>query len=259
MKKAKPLWLKILLWLVLFGVLSCVWEFASSQNPYILPIKRALKYDVLGMTTADEKRETAGLNEDALRVSIYENGERADGHPSSDTDCKRVYEDGQITRLVNYTDGYQMDFPAGTQFDFSLSPLYVYGYGAGFDVTISREKASYQSIKDVITFELSTFLPWFFDDHTVEDYIRHYEYRFLLDEGWQTENDVFVRERTLDGGAHAISAIVHGLDEELYERYLFLTIPTASREYRLELVLQDDVWKILPNQDLLDLICGKIA
>lgn len=35
--------------------------------------------------------------------------------------------------------------------------------------------------------------------------------------------------------------------------------PTASREYRLELVLQDDVWKILPNQDLLDLICGKIA
>ena len=231
MKKTKPLWLKLLLSLVLLGVLACVWEFVSSQNPYILPVRRALKYDVLGMTTADEKRETAGLDAYTLQVSLYENGERADGAPSPDTDCKRVYEDGTFTRLVNYTHGYQMDFPAGTQFDFSLSPLYVYGYGDGFDVTISREKADYQSIKDVVTFELSTFLPWFFDDHTVEDYIRHYEYRFLLDEGWQKENDVVVNERTLDGGAHAITAAVHGLDETQYERYVFLTIPTASREY----------------------------
>ncbi len=35
--------------------------------------------------------------------------------------------------------------------------------------------------------------------------------------------------------------------------------PIATREYQLELVLQDNVWKIMPNQDLLDLICGKIA
>ena len=208
-----------------------MWEFFSSQNPYILPVKRALKYDLLGMTTADEARETSGLNADTLRVSIHENGERPDGAPSSDTDCKRVYEDGQITRLVNYTDGYQMDFPAGTQFDFSLSPLYVYGCGEGFDVTISREKADYQSIKDVITFELSTFLPWFFEDHTVEDYIRHYEYRFLLDEGWQEENGVIANERTFDGGEHAILATVNGLNEAQYDRYLFITIPTASREY----------------------------
>lgn len=227
----KKLWLKLLLTLVLLGLAACAWEFASSQNPYILPVKRALKYNVLGMTTANEKRETSGLNSDTLRVSIYENGERPDGHPSSATDCKLVYEDDSITRLVNYTDGYQMDFPAGTQFDFSLSPLYVYGYGDGFDVTISREKASYQSIKDVITFELSTFLPWFFDDHTVEDYIRHYEYRFLLDEGWQEENGVIVNERTFDGGEHAIFAHVNGLNEAQYDRYLFVTIPTASREY----------------------------
>ena len=46
MKKQKPLWLKLLLALLVAGVLACVWEFASSQNPYILPVKRALKYDV---------------------------------------------------------------------------------------------------------------------------------------------------------------------------------------------------------------------
>ena len=250
MKKTKPLWLKILLWLVLLGVVACVWEFVSSQNPYILPVKRALKYDVLGMTTADEKRETAGLNADTLRVSIHENGERPDGFPSSATDCKRIYEDGQITRLVNYTHGYQMDFPAGTQFDFSLSPLYVYGYGDGFDVTISREKADYQSIKDVITFELSTFLPWFFEDHTVEDYIRHYEYRFLLDEGWQKENGVIVNERTFDGGEHSFIALVTGLNEAQYDRYLFLTIPTASREYlRIMYRTYDEVGPVPDDPD----------
>ena len=236
MKKTKPLWRRILLWFFLLGILACVWEFISSQNPYILPIKRAIKYDLLGMTTVDEARETAGLNAETLRVSIHENGEQPDGVPSSATDCKRIYEDGQTTRLVNYTDGYQIDFPAGTEFDFSLSPLYVYGHGDGFDVTISREKADYQSVKDVITFELSTLLPWFFEDHTVEDYIRHYEYRFLLDEGWQRENGVYVDDALADGwtssrSLRVIRAEVDGLGEEYFDHYLFVTIPTDSREY----------------------------
>ena len=62
MKKPRPLWLKVLLVLVLLGLIACVWEFVSSQNPYLLPVKRALKYDLLGMTTANEQRETADLN-----------------------------------------------------------------------------------------------------------------------------------------------------------------------------------------------------
>ncbi len=230
MKKFKPLWLKILLTLVLLGLAACTWEFISSQNPYILPVKRALKYDVLDMTTADETRETAGLNADTLRVSLYENGQRADGYPSPDTDCKRVYEDDTFTRLVNYTDGYQMDFPAGTQFDFSLSPLYVYGYGDGFDVTISREKADYQSLKDVVTFELSTFLPGIFKDTTVQDYVRHYEYRFLLDEGWQENNSVTTTSWA-DGNIYFVEAQVDGLSDDLFDGYLYVNHFTPSREY----------------------------
>lgn len=35
--------------------------------------------------------------------------------------------------------------------------------------------------------------------------------------------------------------------------------PTVSREYTLNLVLQENVWKILPDPALLDLLCGKIA
>lgn len=232
MKKRKPLWLKILLWLVLLGVLACGWEFISSQNPYILPVKRALKYDVLGMTTANEARETAGLNADTLRVSLYENGEQADGAPSPDTDCKRVYEDGTITRLVNYTDGYQLDTPAGTEFDFSLSPLYTTGRSDGFDVTVSREKADYQSLQDVITFELSTFLPPVFKDTTVKDYVYHYEYRFLLDEGWQQANGVTATARTDDTlNAYFVQAQVDGLADDQFDGYLFVNYFTPSREY----------------------------
>ena len=232
MKKTKPLWLKILLALLALGLLACVWEFVSSQNPYILPVKRSLKYELLGMTTADKDRETAGLNADTLRVSIYENGERADGNPSPDTDCKLVYEDGSVTRLVNYTHGYQVDAPAGAQFDFALSPLYVTGRGEAFDMTVSREKADYQSITDVITFELSTFLPWFFTDNTVERYIRHYEYRFLLDEGWQQNNGVAATAWWDDElRAYFVQATAENFPEGAFDGYLYANYFTPSREY----------------------------
>ena len=237
MKKQKPLWLKLLLALLVAGVLACVWEFVSSQNPYILPVKRALKYEVLGMTTANEKRETSGLNADTLRVSIYENGERADGIPNPDTDCKRVYDDDSTTRLVNYTGGYQLDLPANSIFDFSLAPLYTTGHGEGFDVTISREKADYQSIKDVITFELSTFLPGIFKDSTVQDYVYHYEYRFLLDEGWQKNNGISVTSWT-QGDLLFIEALADNFPDvaytdpgPVYDGYLYVTRFTSSREY----------------------------
>ncbi|MBQ3556947.1 MAG: hypothetical protein IJA11_04020 [Oscillospiraceae bacterium] len=230
MKKRKPLWLKILLAIVFLGLAACLWEFISSQNPYILPIKRALKYEVLGMTTADQARETAGLNADTLRCSIHENGQRPDGVPAPDTDCKLIYDDGNMTRLVNYTDGYQLDLPANTIFDFSLSPLYVTGYGEGFDVTISREKADYQSIKDVITFELSTFLPGIFKDTTVRDYVLHYEYRFLLDEGWQQNNGVTAAART-EGNFLFVEAQADSFPDNAFDGYLYVTCFTPSREY----------------------------
>ena len=230
MKHRKPLWLKLLIALLILGALACVWEFISSQNPYVLPVKRSLKYQVLGMTTADADRETAGLGED-LRVSIYEPGDDlADGTPAPDTDCKLVYDDGTTTRLVNYTHGYQLDLPADPGFDFSLSPLYTTGYGEGFDVTISREKADYQSLKDVVTFELSTFLPGIFKDTTVRDYVAYYEYRFLLDETWQANNGISVTSWA-DGDFLFIEAMADNFPEDAFDGYLYVTQFTSSREY----------------------------
>ena len=231
MNKKRPLWLKLLLALVLLGVLACVWEFVSSQNPYVLPVKRALKYDVLGMTTVDHKAERAGLEEDFTSVS-YSDGVKLTTEFDPSRDNKKILSDRKLTRLVNYTHGYQLDTPAGTEFDFSLSPLFVTGKGEGFDLTVSREKADYQSLKDVITFELSTFLPWFFEDATVENYVYHYEYRFLLDEGWQQNNGVTTTSWTDDLiNAYFVEAQVDGLSDDLYDGYLYVNYFTPSREY----------------------------
>lgn len=229
MKHKKPLWLKILLGLVALGLVACVWEFISSQNPYLLPVKRTLKYDLLGMTTVSESREQAGLAQ-GFDCQTYVDGQSAD-EPNLDKDSKRVYDDGTVTRLVNYLDGYQLDLPAGAQFDFSLSPLFIRGSGEGFDVTASRESASYQSLRDVITFELSTFLP-FFSDHTVEDYVLYYEYRFLLSQDWQANNNVSVTSWTSQNGVLFLNAVINDMeDESLFDGYLYATYYTSSREY----------------------------
>ena len=231
MKKTKPMWLNILLALVLLGFAACVWEFVSSQNPYILPVKRALKYNVLGMSTVDRDAERSGLEEGFSSV-VYSDGEVLTKEFDPAADNKKVLSDDKLTRLVNYTHGYQLDMPAGAEFDFALSPLYVTGKADSFDVTVSREKADYQSLKDVVTFELSTFLPWFFEDNTVENYVYYYEYRFLLDEGWQQNNGVTTTSWTDDSvSAYFVEAQVDELPDDLYDGYLYVNYFTSSREY----------------------------
>ena len=216
-------------YLLLLALAACIWEFISSQNPYVLPVKRALIHDTFGISTVDRAAEQAGLA-DGFTCTSFVDGVQQAGSFDPGADNKKVLSDGTVTRLVNYTHGYQLDTPAGTEFDFSLSPLFVTGEGTGFDMTVSREKADYQSLKDVITFELSTFLPWFFDDHTVQDYVYHYEYRFLLDENWQNNNGVTAKNWT-DGDIFFVEAQVDGLSDELYDGYLYVNHFTPSREY----------------------------
>lgn len=231
MKKKRPLWRRILPAVLLLGLAVCAWEFVTSQNHYLLPVKRALKYQTLGLSPVNDARETAGLAP-GYRLTCYTDAQPTLAAPFDPrADQKRVYSDGKTTRLVNYLDGYQLDLPAGTEFDFSLSPLLVRGSGAGFDVTVSREKADYQSLKDVFTFELSTLAPFLFHDDTVQRYVRHYEYRFLLSEEWQRNNGVSVTSWTDDRGVFFIRAEADGLDDGQYDGYLYATFYTKSREY----------------------------
>ena len=236
MKKKKPVWLKILLTILILGVLACLWEFISSQNPYILPVRRALKYDVLHLSPVNEKRENSGFPATANTFpTLYVDGEAsADGKYVHSADNKRVIKTADTTRLVNYLDGYQMDFPADTAFDFSLSPLYTHAFGDGWDAVISREKATYESMKDVISFELSTFFP-FLHDESVQRYVEHYEWRFLTDEGWQAANRVSVEGSERWQGSKLkeqyIDATLQAPGDAEYDAYYYATVYTKSREY----------------------------
>ena len=225
----KPCWLRALLVVLLLGALACVWEFISSQNPYILPVKRALKYDVLRLSPVNAKAEQKGLA--GADETFYVDGAESGAGYTHGADNKRVLRSGDTTRLVNYLDGCQMDFPAGSQFDFSLSPLFTRAYGDGWDAVVSREKATYESMRDVISFELSTFFPFLRDD-SVQRYVNHYEWRFLTDGSWQENNRVSVSERELwDNRVLFFTAVLQDPGDAEYDGYLYATVYTKSREY----------------------------
>ena len=226
MKKLKR-WQKIILALFVLGLAACVWEFFSSQNPWLLSFKRSVKYEVLHLSPENTAHELGGLCDRTEVAACYVDGAEADALDFS-ADCKKVYYDLEhdLSSVVNYLDGWQLRFPGKVELDQSLSPLFLTVLGEDYDVTISRERAPYQSKKDIITFELSTFFP-FFSDHTVQDYIEHYEYRFLLSREWQESNRVYVGQM----GELLFHAKVEGLTEGQYDSYLFGAFPTGSREY----------------------------
>ncbi len=237
----KPLWLRILLSLVLLGIVACLWEFVSSQNPYLLPVKRAFKYDVMRVSPVDVRTETAGLVSGS--GTFYVDGTEVDTGYAHGKDNKAVWHDDAKARLVNYLDGYQLDFPADAQFDFSLSPLFTRASGDGWDAVVSRETAKYESLKEVISFELSTFFP-FLHDEGVGNYVNHYEWRFLTDAGWQQANRVSVTEQSeyWQGGrlaAQVFSATLQDPGDAAYDTYLYATVYTKSREY-LRVVVRCD-------------------
>lgn len=227
MKKKKPLWLKILLTILILGALACMWEFISSQNPYILPVKRALKYDVLRLSPWSDRK----IGIDADYMHYVDGAVSADGKYVRGADNKRVYDAGDQRVLVNYLDGYQMSFPAGAEFDFSLSPLYTRASGDGWDAVISREKATYESLRDVISFELSTFFP-FLHSSGVQDYVNCYELRFLQSPEWQANNRVRLDlHEVWDNKAEILRATLLDPGDAAYDTYLYAFVYTGSREY----------------------------
>ena len=218
--------LKTVLILVLAAI---VWELVTTQNPRLLSIKRGFIHNVLGITTVDDKRETSGLL-DGYSVTRYADGKATDAVYSGSGDGKAVYEDGRVTRLVNYLDGYQLDFPAGTKFDFSLSPLFTRANGDGFECTVSRETATYAGMKDVIKYELSTFFP-LYRSSSVQDHVEHYEFRFLRDGRWLENNGIVTASASDSRGDLIIAAVLTEPGSAEYDRYLYCVHYTPSREY----------------------------
>ena len=235
--KKKPIWLRVLLVILLFGVLAVGYEAWCTQNPYTLALKRQIKYEVLGMTTQREGKEIAGL-EPGYSVTLYEDGVAVATPGDSAGDRKKVYEDGQVTRLVDYLAGCQVDLPRGMTFDFSCGPLYVNGENADCAVTISREKATYASKGEIISFELANLLPFLPIDRGVERHVNEYEWRFLLDEGWQQANAVTVTQERTDN-VQLIHAVLQRPGDAQWDGYTYAVVYNNSREY-LRLVFRYD-------------------
>lgn len=206
-----------------------------SQHPYALKLKKFVKYEVLHMAPSTQKGETIGLP-DGWDVTLYVNGQpRGNGDFDYMGDNKRVYAGDEVCRLVNYSDGYQMDFPVGTQFDFSLSAAVTEGRGEGYEFTVSREYSPYESIEQAMADGLAQLVPWFRFDDGIDQYIGYYQSRFLLNEGWQQNNRVEVSQtQELDANGHKAilyHAVMQEMPQDKYDAYSYVYIRTGGRDF----------------------------
>lgn len=94
---------------------------------------------------------------------------------SKDSDVKAILKNEFVDRLVNYPKGYYINLPKNLIYDFSLSKDYIKAYNDNIDITISLEKSPYANV-------------W--------EYIDYYQNRFLLDENYQSANNITLLENT---------------------------------------------------------------
>lgn len=206
-----------------------------SQAPGALRLKKHIKYDVLNIPYSTKAEETAGLA-NGYATSLYVNNQYVGtGEYNPEADSKRVYETNSVTRLVNYTDGYQLDFPAGTSFDFSLSAAVTRGQGEGFSYTVSREYCPYFDVHPEMTEGLAAYAPQFPYEDGIDQYIGYYQLRFLLSEEWQTNNRVTVSQpQVLDLSGHKaylLHAVIEDMPQDKYDAYSYVFIKLEGQDF----------------------------
>ncbi len=206
-----------------------------SQAPSALRLKKHIKYDVLNIPYSTKAEETVGLA-NGYATSLYVNNQYAGtGEYNAEADSKRVYETNSVTRLVNYTDGYQLDFPAGTSFDFSLSAAVTRGQGEGFSYTVSREYCPYFDVHPEMTEGLAAYAPQFPYEDGIDQYIGYYQLRFLLSQEWQTNNRVTVSQpQVLDLSGHKtylLHAVIEDMPQDKYDAYSYVFIKLEGQDF----------------------------
>ena len=206
-----------------------------SQDPWLLDRKRYIKYNVLHLHHAAWSAETQGLPW-YVRSTLY-----VDGRPTTDyeyneeSSMDRVYRTKDVTRLVNYHDGYQLDFPAGTEFDFSKSAIAVTGQGEGFRVTVTKEYCMYAEPNQEMTDGLAFYAPDFPWETGMDQYIGHYQSRFLLNREWQENNRVSVTPaEVFDGAGHkgyVYHAVLDGMESGDYDAFSYFFVRYEDQDF----------------------------
>lgn len=218
---------------LLFGGSVCAWV-ALSSNPYAATARRYVKNALSVITIRFRGEETEGLPDDAEEICFVDGVRTEKVSIRSWQDSKKVYVADGVTRFVNYSAGYQLDLPENTQFDLSLSPLYITAEHPDFNATVSKERSPYIGLEPTLTAELARLQPdKTFADGT-EQYIGYYQNRFLLDEGWQMANGVTVTETVLPsptGKTECITAVVDEPGEMAYDARTYLYIRGEGNVY----------------------------
>lgn len=235
-------WLIALALLVVIGAVLMIW-FYRSQDPAALDAKKYIKYNILHMAPDCQETEAAGL-EGHIQMRLYLNGEETTDYYYDETaSMERVYSTKSATRLVNYHDGYSLDFPAGTEFDFSRSAALILGEGEGFQITVTKEYSPYSDATEEMTQGLESYgvdFPW---EDGVDQYIAYYQCRFLLNEDWQTNNDVTVSPvEIFDANGHKgylFHAVISDMASEEYDAYTYGFIRYADQDFMRIVVKYD--------------------
>ena len=205
------------------------------QSPQALAFKRYVKYSVTQMFSGELGDETEGLDKNHSTEIYVDGTEVAPNELNLYKDVKKVYRDSNITRLVNYADGYQLDFPSGTSFDFSRSSCVVEAYGDGYEYTVSFEYCPYAEMTDEMGDGLASLVPWFSAENATEQYIGYYQSRFMLNEAWQNNNNVTVSQaEPFQAGSFrgiAFHATMEGVPDEKYDGYSYLYITLDGQDF----------------------------
>lgn len=139
------------------------------------------------------------------------------------------------TRLINYADGYELDFPAGTELDLSRSSVRVVGTGDGFRATVTMEYSPYVDPNQEMTDGLSFFAPDFPWEDGVDQYIGYYQSRFLLNRDWQENNRVDVTApEVFDAAGHkgyAYHAVIRDVVSGEYDAYSYFFVRCAHQDF----------------------------
>lgn len=127
--------------------------------------------------------------------------------------AKLIYTEN-CTRLVNYADGYSIDFTTDSSFDFDYAPLYTRVKFPEAQIIISAERSPYAD---------------------VDEYIRYYLNRFITNGDYQKGNSIQVLEdSTRMIGEHEVRVIsvqLNNSGEAEYNMYRFATIKTSTRDF----------------------------
>ncbi len=205
---------KIILIIVAFCMIVGAVAVYHSQNPTLLKWKKNIKHKITYHSVVASIDETDGLSQINETIFYENNAIVMDKKLNPSNDNKKVYKTDNCFRLVNYTDGYMVDFPENTKFDFTKSPIFVKGKGENFDVTVSRELSPYKD---------------------VDEYIEYYLNRFILNESWQKENKITVKEDNLTTkngyNTQIISSTINDSGDAEFDGYAYILIKTDTRYF----------------------------